>query len=95
MLTVAYEVLQKHDKATFEEIFEEVKKEQKVLWKELFPGELLTTIEKKKAGELFTYLTTDGRFIMVDDKHWTLVENLPFDEVKKLRVNIGENIEEE
>lgn len=95
MLTVAYDVLKKRDHATFQELFDAVKEEQKLIWKELFPGELMSKIEVRKMGELFTYLTTDGRFVMIDDSHWTLTENLSHDEVQKLRVNIGENVERE
>lgn len=94
MLTLTFEFLKEKKKATFKQIFEKVSKELKKQWIENSPREQIHKIENKKRGELFTYLTTDGRFVMPSKTHWSLVENFSVDDIKKMRVNIGENTEE-
>ena len=93
MLTVAFEFLDNKEQATFKQIFDEVKKELKTHWKKSFPTLTADQIDVKKKGELFTYLSTDGRFVMTDNTHWGLVQNFSFDDIKKMRVNVGENNE--
>lgn len=92
-LTLVHEFLESKDKATFDEIYATVKKELWNEWVETFNGMTENQIEARKKGELFTYLTTDGRFIMPDNDNWALAKNYSFDEIKKLRINIGENNE--
>ena len=94
MLTLTFEFLKKNKKATFKQIFEKVSKELKNNWIENSPKEQFQKIQNKKRGELFTYLTTDGRFVMPSKTHWSLVENFSVYDIKKMRVNIGENVEE-
>lgn len=93
MLTVAFEYLQTKGQATFKQLFDEVKKELKNHWKKSFPNLSADQIDTKKKGELFTYLTTDGRFVMTDNTHWGLMHDYSFEEIKKMKVNIGENNE--
>lgn len=94
MITIAHEYLQQKGEATFKQIFDEVKKQQKDVWKQIFVGQTMDKIEIKKGGELHTYLTTDGRFIMTDDKKWALVADFTYEDVQKMKMNIGENHEE-
>ena len=93
MLSVINNFLSKNEKATFNQIFLEIKSILKDRWKNRFPNLSIIEIETKKKGELFSYLNTDGRFIRLDDEYWALTHNYSYKEIRKMRASISENKE--
>lgn len=95
MLDVAYDFLKKKESVNFTTLFDHVAEEMKPLWKERFPTVLLKDIYQDKAAEFYTWLSIDGRFIRDNANNWSLIDRYTFDEVKKIRINIGEKVEAE
>ncbi len=93
MLSVAYEFLETKEEATFTQIWKEVIKKMKPLWKVHFPTLLIKDIEDKKISELHTLLTVDGRFTKTKKDVWVLIENYTYEEVKQMKVNVGESLD--
>lgn len=90
MLKVVEEFLKKNkDGATFNEIFDNVKVEMKETWTELFPTKI-KQIEEEKIGELYTLMCVDGRFVRNNEHKWFLVDVMSYDDVKRMKINIGE-----
>lgn len=88
MLQVAFDYLKTHKKASLSNIFQTIKTELKVHWKQSFPELMMEKIEEKKLGELYTYLTTDGRFVMLDKDVWTIVSALTSKELLAARSKV-------
>lgn len=85
MLDIAYDYLNEGEPKTFQNIFKVVKNELKGQWKEANPKFLLTQIDGKKMGELYTHLTLDGRFIMIDNNNWTTTKMLTSDQLRSAK----------
>lgn len=99
MLEIAMDVVRENGELSFKDIFNKVKSIKESEWKQDEEGNKLTEEKykgklEKKQGELFTYLTLDGRFVMTNTNVWDLVENHSFENIKKMRINVGENNEE-
>lgn len=97
MLEVAYNYLRANKEASLSAVFDNVKKELENHWKNSFPGVTMEKIEEQKLGELYTYLTTDGRFVMLEKNVWTINATLTSQQLlsAKSKVVIDSTIEEE
>lgn len=95
MIDVAYDYLKEKDFASFKDIFTFVANEMNDQWKKTFSEKQFKDSVDDKRAELYTVLSVDGRFVRNNDNQWFLTENFSYEEVKKMRINIGENIEDE
>lgn len=78
--------------ATFKQIWGEVNKEKRQQWKAESPKELIKDIESRKRAELYTLLTVSGKFIKTENDKFGLVANYTFNEVKKMKVSVSEEL---
>lgn len=78
--------------ATFKQIWGEVNKEKRKQWKAESPKNLIKDIESAKRAELYTLLTVSGQFIKTENDKFGLVENYTFNEVKKMKVSVSEEL---
>ena len=78
--------------ATFKQIWAEVNKEKRQEWKTESPKELIKDIESAKRAELYTLLTISGEFIKTENDKFGLVKDFTYNEVKKMKVNVGEEL---
>ncbi len=78
--------------ATFKQIWATVLKEKKDDWKKDSPKVLVKEIESTKKAELYTLLTVSGEFVKTEADKFALVKNYTYDEVKKMKVNVGEEL---
>ena len=72
LIEIAYEFVSKHDgSVNFSEIWEYVKKESGMSEEDA----------SKKAGQFFTNMMLDGRFVTLGENEWDLRERHTFDKV--------------
>ena len=94
ILEIVLKFLKEKKEASFEEIFSEIQLQLESKWKRNFEETMnMDKIIAKKKGELFGYLNTDGRFIMLSDKRWSLTHRYSYDKIRKLRATIIQNSE--
>ncbi len=94
MLEIARDFLSNGDdkSATFKKIWAEVLKVKKEQWKKDSPKVLVKEIESQKRAELYTLLTVSGEFVKTATDDFALIKNFTFEEVKKMKINVGEEL---
>ena len=87
MKDITIEFLEKKNSASFNEIWEYIKKELESEWESTY-NEKLDDILKLKIGELYLMLTSQGEFIRKSDSTWSLAKFYSHEDLQKMKINV-------
>ena len=91
MLEVAEEYLRLNKETTFNQLWNEISKELKSLWKTQNKVLSVPELEYIKKGEFYKLLTLDGKFLRLRNGKWVLIEDYSFDDAMKLKAFYKDN----